>query len=691
MKKAGFARSWPRLATFALAFVLMLNMFAICVPTMARAEEVPVSASDSDVQEPIEEGSSYGSTYFYYTGTANSIGNLWFYVKYAVSTDTTETEGLLSTFGITSSTTTYNGYDAVKLTGDKSKLSSVWISFGFGSTIANVPVSFNGGAIEVEDAAVYGSNTFVYVGEEEGKTASDLRFYVTYAVSQSKPETTAGELATFGISTSSGTSGEYSSVTLRGNISDLSGVWVSVGLSDTIGSTALGLDGTVYYVSDTGISTTPPSVPKNDYSFTVYCYGDGYQIGAWMALVEGGAETAWSPSAESVNRSFSGYDGQWSSVSISWSYPDVYNRLAFNIGQASPWESSTYNFNFTGLGGSAWVIPGDGSVYYSLAEAEEAINNAVTSTTLVVHYKRSDSMSGWKVGTWFTSAVDGGWGSKDTNFTYKDGWGYVAVVKYDVKVSELGFMVHRDVVIDGLTKNWYRSDTAASGTVAINKGFAEVWVVSEGDGMKTECPADAEIFDPENATTCKIYNYGVWNTSGGIDATVVFHYYRADQKYGGWSIGAWAARVSGFYDEGVVEFTSLDSGMAIGELSLAEWPTNRLEFVPFRDNWNEMDGGTKYLYKADILENLDADGKVHIYIYEGSDEVYFEPQPDLMGTASSGSVSRSIAKLMNFFGVGADSEGGSGVWIILLGVVVLAAAAGTAVYFIRKRAAGKAD
>lgn len=788
---------------------------------VASASDV-VSKSDvasvlDTVRKNGEQESTVGSVTFYYTGSDRTASELWFYVSYAVSTQTTASAGSLADFGISGpAATTYDGYSAVTLTGDRSVLSSVWISFGFEGQIGNVPVAFNGAAVEVEAVNVYGTNTFVYVGETEGVTAGDIWFYVSYIVSQSNSSVTAGALSDFGITSTVGTTDGYSSVTLRGCLTDLSSGGASVGIGGTTVSswTPLTFDGTVYYVSDSAVSTTPPTVPKTDYSFNVHCYGDGYQIGGWMALVEGGTETAWSPSAEAITTSFTGYDGEWSSAALAWSYPDDFNRLTFQIGQSSPWESSSYNYDFSGAGGEIWIIPGDSRVFTSLEEAEEvingggatptysftvhcygdgyqiggwlalvkggsetawspsneavntsfadydgewstvkfswfytdefnrlafqigkaspwestvynfdftgtggeiwvvpgdpevytklkdaekAINSSVKSTTIVFHYNR-EAIDGWTVGTWFTAEQNGSWGSRDTQFTYKDSWGYVAVVKYDVKVASVGFMMHQNVMYDGIAKDWYKTDGRSSGTVNIKGGYAEVWV-SADKGFTTECPRNATLFKRSSARSCYVPRYYYLTTKGGIDATIVFHYYRADRMYGSWKIGAWAARISGKYDEGTVEFEELDDDFAaVGKLSLKKWPVQVVEFVPFYAEWEKMDGEIKYLKRKDILANLDENKETHVYIYEGDEEIYFERQKEKYeaDAATDGEQqeettpendSGSTAVLGATYTAEREADNGGVVRVLLIcgGAVVFLSAAGAACFLLYKR------
>lgn len=312
----------------------------------------------------------------------------------------------------------------------------------------------------------------------------------------------------------------------------------------------------------------------------------------------------------------------WATVELQWQTEEPYTLFSFQIGKPDPYASCKYNYDIRAPYGEAWVVPGDPELYGSYADALTSLER---KATVIIHYQKGGEMDGWKIGTWFTSEIDGDWGKAETPFTMQDDWGYIAIVRYeDVLLKQLGFMAHQSVMYDGYPIEWYESDEVAAGNIDLKCSFAEVWVTANS-GISLTPPADAPKFEENKAWPISVPAYKIMRSPAG--ARVVFHYYRADQNYDGWQIGAWGEMASGDYCQGNVEFTSVDEdGAAVAEFSLKGWPIDTLEFMPHYNNWESTEGDTHYF----DVSGLASGDEVHVYLYEGLTIVFDQPQPKLV-------------------------------------------------------------
>lgn len=138
-------------------------------------------------------------------------------------------------------------------------------------------------------------------------------------------------------------------------------------------------DPTVYLSEEAAMEAlNNPASAK--YSFHIHCYGEGYQIGAWLAQVRGTEEVAWTSDGQAVTGSFTAEADGWSDVWIKWNLPEDYNRLGFTIGVDDPWASAGYAYDFEECPAEIWIVPGDMTVYLSQEEAEDAMTPGVEMT-----------------------------------------------------------------------------------------------------------------------------------------------------------------------------------------------------------------------------------------------------------------------------------------------------------------------
>lgn len=476
-----------------------------------------------------------------------------------------------------------------------------------------------------------GTVTFVYVGSESGVTADNFWFYMDWAAG-TLATTSSGNLENFSITKASTTVDGYSAVVLTGsNVeSELNDMWLKFGYDSQIGDTLnLAFNGDVYYVTDESYSTTPPSdddepVETTQYTIDVHVYGQDASVSCWLIQTSGGTEVAWGTS-----KSGSGtLSGDWSDITFTFSSSVAYDRVGV-------WLDTNYKLDLNGTSCEMWIVPEAGTCYDNEADALAAAADPATSSTIIFHYKKtSGTMGGWVVGTWYTSAINGGWGSKDTVFTYEDDWGYVAVVKYSAVLNEIGFKFHRRAKVDGVANDWYKED-GDDRTVTLSNGFAEVWITQGKKAISYTCPAGATKFDASTATKFKNYRYLLIETAKGEKADLVFHYLREDGNYDKWSVGIWAEVTSGAWkDAQITQNAELDEyGAATYTVDLSEWPQTEIGFAVNYNNWEKKD------YDADRyvdVSGVEAGEVLNVYLYEGDSKIYYSPKTDAIVEESTG-------------------------------------------------------
>ncbi len=504
-----------------------------------------------------------------------------------------------------------------------------------------------------------GTATFVYVGTADGVTADNFWFYMDWAEGSLATTSSGNDLGAFSITKASTTIDGYSAVVLTGSnvASELSNMWLKFGYDTQIGETlALAFDNSVYYVTDDSYSTTPPEeeeepVVTNNYTVNVYVYGQSAEVGGWLIYSEGGSEKDWGTSKTGTGS----LSGDWAKVTLSFSTTKTFNGVGVQLIEGGTWLSPQYKLNFSGNTCNMWIVPEAGSCYDNEADALAAAAEPATSSTIIFHYKKtSGTMGGWVVGTWYTSAINGNWGSKDTVFTYEDDWGYVAVVKYSAVVNEIGFKFHRRAKIDGVANDWYKEDGTADRTVKLNNGFAEVWVTQGKKAVSYTCPSGASEFDKATATPFKNYRYLLVNTEKGEDADLVFHYLRKDGNYDNWTVGIWAEVTAGTWKDAQIEQNAdLDEyGAATYTVNLADWPKTQIGFGVNYNNWEKKD------YAADRyvdVSGVEAGEILNVYLYEGDGTIYYAPKTDALVEEESAGVDADV--VFHYSRTNSDYEG----------------------------------
>ncbi len=504
-----------------------------------------------------------------------------------------------------------------------------------------------------------GTATFVYVGSADGVTADNFWFYMDWAEGTLATTSSGNDLSAFSITKSNTTVDGYTAVVLTGSnvASELSNMWLKFGYDGQIGDAlALAFDDTVYYVTDDSYSTKAPEEPEvpvetNTYTVNVHVYGQDAEVGGWLIYSESGTEKDWGSSKTGTGS----LSGDWADITLSFTTTKTFNGVGVQLIENGSWLSTQYKLNFTGTTCDMWIVPDAGTCYDNEADALAAAADPATSSTVIFHYKKtSGTMGGWVVGTWFTSAVNGGWGSKDTVFTYEDDWGYVAVVKYSAVVNEIGFKFHRRAKIDGVANDWYKEDGSANRTVKLNNGFAEVWITQGKKAVSYTCPSGAEKFDKSTATPFKNYRYLLINTAKGEDADLVFHYLREDGVYDEWAVGIWAEVTAGTWkDAQITQNKDLDEyGAATYTVDLSYWPKTKIGFAVNYNNWEKKD------YAADRyvdVSGVEAGEILNVYLYEGDGKIYYAPKTEAVAAEDDGSVDADV--VFHYSRTDADYEG----------------------------------
>ena len=366
-----------------------------------------------------------------------------------------------------------------------------------------------------------GQATFIYEGTNANVTADNLVAYITWGTATYNAN---AEDCGFTVIRSGNT------VILQVDKTTLtdSTVWLKIWENQewtTWDSISCTFSGETYHLQDGGVYTTgstgseDPEPEEAAYQFTVHCYGEGYQIGAWMALVEDGTETAWTPSNESKTAVFSNPEDGWTSAVISWNLTDTYNRLSFQIGEGTPWGSSTYNYDFTTPIGELWIIPGSTVVYTSKEAAEEVLNSEnppAPGETTQYEFTVYCYGEGYQIGAWMALVEDGvevAWTPSSPAKTAvlgnpEDGW-TSAVITWNLAdtFNRFGCTIGID---DPWASSKYNYDfTEPSGEIWIVPGDPRVYTSKESalEGMQTE-------YEPTYSFTvhCKGegYQIGAW-------------------------------------------------------------------------------------------------------------------------------------------------------------------------------------
>ncbi len=411
-------------------------------------------------------------------------------------------------------------------------------------------------------------------------------------------------------------------------------------------------------------------------------------------------------------------DGEWLTATINTIDTSIpYSSCEFCIGaDSADWSGTKYDVPLTEGAATVWMVEGISGIFATKEEALAAQSGgAAEDTTIIVHYKSADSMSGWCVGYWYENE-DGTWTTKDADFTYTDSYGYVAVIEIDSVPSEVGFKIHRRAYFTtGGTNNWYKEDVSVNRKIAVTNGFAEVWLEKGSEAVDTNA-ADKEIFDQTTATEFKNNRYvtiKIQTTADPVDAHIVIHYARKDGDYDKWGVGIWGEVSVGKWKDETILFKTDDyktdpygkellieldengfdeDGYKVAIIPTYGYPVKEIGFKLHQDNWLVEDEWNKDRY-IDIT-GLKDDDILHVYVYEGEEEIFLDEYDEKLHKEFFEETVSGSSVLGAFFSRSeATASGSSNVVAVFVTLGVILAAAGTTalVWYLRKSAKKNED
>ena len=523
--------------------------------TPPATEEDPTESTEEPTEEPTEPEADWGTTTYVYVGSDESLtaANFTVYITWGTATYNANAKDC----GIE---VTRSG-NTITLKADKNALTdtTVWLKIWEDkswTTWEGLSTTFSGETFYIYDDKVsteapaeeeepteeptepseeptepteeptepvdpdadWGTTTYIYAGSDESLTAANFTVYITWgtATYNANAEDCGIEVTRDG-----------NTITLKADKNALTDatVWLKI-WEDKSWTTWEGLSttfsGETFYIYDDKVSTEAPGeggdptepVEKITYQFTVHCYGEGYQAGAWMALVEDGVEIAWTPSSPAKTAVFGNPEDGWTSATITWELTETYNRLGLQIGQEL-WTGNKYNYDFTGTSGEIWIVPDDPRVYTSKEAALEGMESEYEAPySFTIHCKGE----GYQIGAWMELMENGSsvaWTSEAEGVTAVlgetvDGWSSVTISWDSLEeYNRLGFVL-------GTTDPWvgtrytydFKSPTGE-----------EIWVV----------PGYSGAYSTKEAAQANAWSY---------------YYQFTIHCYGeGYQAGAWMAKV----------------------------------------------------------------------------------------------------------------------------------------------------
>jgi pullulanase len=231
-------------------------------------------------------------------------------------------------------------------------------------------------------------------------------------------------------------------------------------------------------------------------------------------------------------------------------------------------------------------------------------------TVLIVHYRRDAAdYADWNVWAWPIQGEGAEYG-----LTGSDAFGLYTVAVFDEAHPKLGFLVRRG--------EWEEKDGDRDRMIEADAGgVAEVWVRQERTPFDTTPPIvdEAQNIRPAAAASDPGAGGHVSAAPASADAVgaqtvAVLHYHRADGKYEGWNVWAWANGQEGR----AYPFDKVDSFGVYAQIDFDE-PTDRVGFLFHRGDWLERD--------ADIDRSVTPNqaGVAEAWLLAGEERVFMDP------------------------------------------------------------------
>lgn len=219
-----------------------------------------------------------------------------------------------------------------------------------------------------------------------------------------------------------------------------------------------------------------------------------------------------------------------------------------------------------------------------------------SETTLIVHYKRSNSdYDNWSLWAW-ADGKDG----KEYKFDYEDSYGKVSVIKIRDKVEKIGFIVKKG--------EWEEKDIEADRFADIKDGKAEIWLTQGQEEVVKTAPQGAAAFDTDSIKKEE-------DTSQG-SLKVKIHYYRFDEDYSGWNLWLWSENQDG----AAYDFNGEDDFGVYFEGEIKDDTAAKLGLILRLNEWEAKDIDIDRFADTDKLNN----GVLEIFLIQDDSSIYYD-------------------------------------------------------------------
>ncbi len=229
---------------------------------------------------------------------------------------------------------------------------------------------------------------------------------------------------------------------------------------------------------------------------------------------------------------------------------------------------------------------------------------AEENTTVIIHYNRPDgNYDNWDIWAWIEEGTLNG----AQSFNYEDSFGKVCVIQTSDVAEEMGFIIR--------VNDWSAKDYDGDQFIAIEDGFAEVWIKSGQEGYETEGPDGAPAFDLSQLEG----NGGATDEPVAPPAegqiAVNLHYYRYDNNYTGWNVWFWPEGGDGTANN----FTGEDDFGKVCTYNV-DASAGKLGFIVRLNEWEAKDtDGDRFI---DLSRAKD--GKIDVYVIESEETFHYD-------------------------------------------------------------------
>ena len=230
---------------------------------------------------------------------------------------------------------------------------------------------------------------------------------------------------------------------------------------------------------------------------------------------------------------------------------------------------------------------------------------------LIIHYQRTaGDYEGWDLWMWQEGAE-----GKGVPFAGEDAYGKYWAID-NLSEAKYGFIIRKG--------DWEAKDVGTDRFVdlkALNKkGVTEIWLTQDQEPIVTEAPEGAVPLgqNAESATKESAAQPSEAIKKGEIQ--LVVHYRRFDNNYEGWNLWIWPKTKEGKS----YTFNKTDDFGQVAEIPFTGLEgIEELGFIVRKGEWEAKDMD---LDRFISVSKTGADGKLHVYIVQGTETVYYDPK-----------------------------------------------------------------